>query len=305
MDELSDRAEFLRLLGDPTRLRLLRALRIGELTVAEITRVTGLSQPRVSRHLKLLSDAGLLARTPDQNEVYYRLAGLSAGTALVDLALDGLRDSAILRQDTRRLQAILDGRRESARLVLAQLGISPLSAETRDAVDAAVAAVLARHLPAPGLGRVLDLGTGTGRMLRLLGPRADSAVGVDRSRDMRIVARASVLSDGLANCSVQAGDMHALGFEAASFDLVSIDRALRAVPEPDLAVREAARVLRPGGHLLVVEADDSPAFEAALLEWLQAADLTPLESRHAAAQPALVALSSRSAATPRNIAHAT
>ena len=304
MDELTQRAEFLRLLGDPTRLRLLRALRMGELTVAEITRVTGLSQPRVSRHLKLLSEAGLLARTPDQNEVYYRLARTPEHAALVGLALEGLRETSVLQQDRRRLEAILDQRRDSAEQVLTQLGLPPLSAAKQDAVGATVAALLERHLPSSSWGRVLDLGTGTGTMLRLLARRAEAIVGVDRSREMRIVARAHVLNDGLANCSVQAGDMRALDFEPESFDLVSIDRALKAVPEPGRAIREAARVLRPGGHLLVVEADDTPAFESLLLEWLRAAELSPVASERPRRHGAFVALCARPALAHRSAAHA-
>src|SRR5690606_37021262 len=151
-----------------------------ELTVAEITRVTGLSQPRVSRHLKLLSEAGLLARTPDQNEVYYRLAGAPAPSAIVELALGSLRETSVLQQDRSRLEAILMERRDSAHAVLAELSIRPLSAEMENAVEAAVATVLDRHLPGRGVGRVLDLGTGTGTMLRILGRRADAIVGIDR-----------------------------------------------------------------------------------------------------------------------------
>jgi DNA-binding transcriptional ArsR family regulator/precorrin-6B methylase 2 len=295
MDDLSERAEFMRMLADPTRLRLLKALRMGELTVAEITRVTGLSQPRVSRHLRLLSEAGLLARTPDQNEVYYRLAGRAEHAALVESVLDSLRDGATLRQDHARLESILDERRETARQVLAHLGIQPLSPATAAAVSATINDLLDRHLAEAVPRRALDLGTGSATLLRMLGRRASTAVGLDLSREMRIVARAALLSEGLANCSVQAGNMLALAFEAASFDLVSIDRALGAIGQPDVALLEAARVLRPGGHLLVIETDASDAYAAQLTTWLENAGLRVLEARHPAARSALVALATRPA----------
>jgi DNA-binding transcriptional ArsR family regulator/protein-L-isoaspartate O-methyltransferase len=293
MDDLEQRAAFLAILADPTRLRLLKTLSEGELTVAELTRVTGLSQPRVSRHLKLLAEAGLLGRTPDQNEVYYRLGDDPARTGGVHMALEGLREDPVLRRDLERLEAILDQRQEKAAQLLERLGVRPLGDGTLAAVERTIDALLDRHAPGKALGDLLDVGTGAGTMLRVLGGRVRTAVGIDPSRDMRVVARASVLCEGLANCSVRDGDMYALGFAPASFDLVTMDRALGAGERPGDAVAEAARVLRPGGYLLVVETTGSQVSEQALTRWTHDAGLTLLESSHPAS--AFVALSQHAA----------
>ena len=292
MSVVAERAALLRVLADPTRLRLLEALRTGDLTVAEITRVTGLSQPRVSRHLKLLSEAGLLARTPDQNEAYYRLAPTARQAPLVHLALDGLRDCATQRQDHRRLAAILDQRRDTARRLLERLGVRPLGPGTRQAVEATIGELLLQPLRTPDLGTLLDVGTGTGTMLGLLGPHVQSAIAIDASREMRIVARANMLAAGLANCCVQAGDMYALGFESGCFDLVTMDRVLGASEQPGQAVLEAGRVLRPGGRLLIVETTGAGIDADRLEGWSSRAGLSLCQCR-TAGDAALIALSQR------------
>ena len=286
---LEPRATFLALLADPTRLRLLGTLSGGELTVAELTRVTGLSQPRVSRHLKLLAEAGLLARTPDQNEVYYRLAADAWRASAVDVALDGLTDDPTLAQDRERLHAILEQRRIRARELLQRLGVRPLGKSALTSIAKSIETLLSRHASSSHVGDLLDVGTGVGTMLKLLGKRARAAVGIDSSRDMRIVARANLLTEGLAHCSVRDGDMYALGFAASSFDFVSMDRALGAGDRPADAVAEAGRVLKPGGYLLVVDTPGSQVCERTLAGWAQAAGLELLESTSPA--EALVALS--------------
>jgi ArsR family transcriptional regulator len=294
MDSLPQRAAFLRALGDPTRLRLLRVLSDGELTVAEITRITGLSQPRVSRHLKLLSQARLLGRTPDQNEVYYRVAADTERRRMVDAALQGAERDATLERDRQRLQAILGQRRATARALLEQMGVRSLSEQAVAAVGDAIEALLGRHFTRESaLGDLLDVGTGAGTMLQLLGKRATTAVAIDRSREMRVLARTTALAAGLANCTVREGDMYALGFEPDSFDVITMDRVLGAAEQPQAAVEEAARVLRPGGHLLVVEAAGSPVQRKRLADWTRQAGLAPVEVRYAGDRAALVALSAR------------
>lgn len=294
MYELDSRAAFLALLGDPTRLRLLGTLNGGELTVAELTRVTGLSQPRVSRHLKLLAEAGLLARTPDQNEVYYRSSADPWRTTAVRIALEGLEGDPVLERDRERLHAILERRRRKAEALLERLGVRPVSDALLATIRGTIDGLLERHALAGSLGDLLDVGTGVGTMLRVLGARATSAVGIDSSRDMRVVARANVLAAGLANCSVRDGDMYALGFAPASFDVVTMDRALGAGERPADAVAEAARVLRPGGYLLVVDTPGSQVCERALGDWTEAVGLELLESTSPASS-ALVALSRQQA----------
>lgn len=300
MQNAHELAELLRILGDPTRLRLLVALKQGELTVGEITRVTGLSQPRVSRHLKLLCDARLLQRTRDQNEVYYRATIDEDRRALVREALDCLPDDdPEIAHDRQRLTTILDSRQTRARELLSELGVRPLSPATITEVEATVEKLLQDRLPetaheqAP-LGDLLDVGTGTGSMLQLLAPRAKRTVAVDRSRDMRLVARARVSFEGLTNCTVQNGDMYSLSFPPKSFDIVTMDRVLGTADRPEDAVKQAALVLKNDGHLLVIETPGSPVNEEKLDAWVRQAGLTPVEVNHGSRGAALVALATRS-----------
>ena len=298
MQTSEELADLLRVLGDPTRLRLLAGLGHGELAVSEITQVTGLSQPRVSRHLKLLCEARVLRRTRDQNEVYYRAAIDEDRGALVNEALASLpKDDPVIARDQDRLTAILDSRQLHARALLSQMGIRPLSPqdweEVRNAINELLGDVLPGNEDGTQLGDLLDIGTGTGSMLKLLARRSRRTVAVDRSREMRLVARATVLSQGLANCTVQEGDMYSLSFQKGYFDVVTMDRVLGAAEKPAAGIREAARVLKPGGHLLVVETAGSPTDEEALGEWIRGAGLRPLDVRETATGAALVALAVR------------
>ena len=291
--------ELLRVLGDPTRLRLIVALRQGELTVGEITRVTGLSQPRVSRHLKLLCDARVLQRTRDQNEVYYRATIDDDRRPLVQETLSCLPDDdPEITQDRKRLTEILDNRQIRARALLSELGVLPLNSAAISDVGAAVERLLRHRLPEaasddPFLGDLLDVGTGTGSMLRLLAPRAKRTVAVDRSREMRLVARARVSLERLTNCTVQDGDMYSLSFPQESFDIVTMDRVLGTADRPQDAVEQAALVLKNDGHLLIVETQDSPVDEEKLRAWVKQARLTPVEISHSSQGAALVALATR------------
>jgi ArsR family transcriptional regulator len=296
MEDAEQLATLLRAIGDPSRLRLLHALEQGELTVSEMTEVTGLSQPRVSRHLKLLCDARLLRRARDQNEVYYRANTDEERRSLVEQTLDALSpEDPHVTQDESRLRLILEKRRARAAELLAELGIEPMDSQTARDVTAAVKSIFAAsigtaELTDTSLGRLLDIGTGTGTMLHMLAPFAEHVVAVDHSRDMRLVARTSALADGLANCTVQDGDMYALDFADDTFDTITMDRVLGVAGHAREAVAEAARVLRPGGHLLIVETSLSGIDEQILVGWLRAMGLVRIEIRHSADSLAFTAL---------------
>ncbi|MDE0006391.1 MAG: metalloregulator ArsR/SmtB family transcription factor [Rhodospirillaceae bacterium] len=301
MNSIAELTDLLRVLQDPTRLRLLWVLRRGELSVGEVVQVTGLSQPRISRHLKLLCDARVVRRTPDQNEVYYRAAIDHDHRDLVATVLSSLSEGdPVIARDRQRLAAILDSRQSRARALLARLGVRPLGAGDLSEVSAAIDELLARRLSriANGeqLGDMLDVGTGTGSMLRLLASRARRTIAVDLSRDMRLIARATVLSSGLVNCTVRQGDMYELEFPDGRFDLVTMDRVLGTADDPAAALGEAARVMNDGAHLLVVESGKAMIGGNLLERRLLRAGLSTVDLRAAARDSVQVLLAAKDAA---------
>jgi ubiquinone/menaquinone biosynthesis C-methylase UbiE len=299
MDEL---LSGLRAAAEPSRLRLLTLCAEGELTVSELTDILGQSQPRVSRHLKLLCDAGLLDRLREGNWVFYRLAE-RAGLArlLVDLVP---ADDPVLALDRERLAETKRQRAEQAReyfrVNAAQWDrIRSLYIDEQE-VEAAVVALL----PAAGVRDLLDIGTGTGRMLEIFGPRAERVVGVDLSREMLAVARVNLERAKLRNCSIRQADMYQLPLAGVSFDAVVIHQVLHYAERPAQAIAEAARVLRPGGKLVVVDfAPHALEFlrtehahrrlgfaDAEVIAWCRAAGLEPEPARRLPGDPLTVSL---------------
>lgn len=245
--------KLLKATADPSRLRLLVLLAAGEATVGELVTVIGQSQPRVSRHLKILADARLVSHFRDGQWVYYRL---DPSAAVADVAgrvieLARQRDDAIAG-DLARLAEI---RRRRERYALTAAAAPALWAEhAGDRPDeAALAQALDEALGEGPLGDVLDVGVGSGALLRLLAPRARSAVGLDTARRMRVLARSRLQQAGLAHCTIRAGDMRQLPFPDLSFDVVVLDEVLSLALEPQAALEEALRVLRPSGRLLVLD----------------------------------------------------
>jgi len=244
----------LKAIAEETRLRIVAVLRNGELTVTDLTEILGQSQPRVSRHLKLLVDAGLVVKHREGTWAFFRLADSVPHRTLVDGAV-GTVDPAdpTLDADLARLDAVRSRRSVAAADYFEQ--IAPIWDEERslhaaaDTVEAAIVEVVG-DVP---LGRVLDVGTGTGRMLQLFGERADRAVGLDSSHSMLSVARANLERTGLANCELRQGDVHSPPLDAAGFDLVVIHQVLHYLDDPSRAIGEAAKLVAPGGRLLVVD----------------------------------------------------
>ncbi|MEO1320479.1 MAG: metalloregulator ArsR/SmtB family transcription factor, partial [Pseudomonadota bacterium] len=228
----------LRAAADPTRLRLLSLCAAGEQTVGDLVDVLGQSQPRVSRHLKILCDAGLLERFRDGQYVYFRVP-MSGPAHRVASALLGLVNDTdpVIDTDNEALDRVLGARQANEADPL-------LRRFNRLVLDA--------FLSHP-VGDLLDIGVGNGAVLKLLAGRAKSAFGVDIDLQSRREARRAVARASLANCTVRPGDMYALDFDDASFDTVVLDCVLLDASQPERALREALRVLRPGGHLLVTE----------------------------------------------------
>jgi ArsR family transcriptional regulator len=246
--------EVMRAAGEPTRLRILALLRREELAVLELTRVLGQSQPRVSRHLKLLSDAGLIERFPDGAWVFYRLAASGPALTLVDTALSLIDpDDRGLARDAERLAGVSAERAEQAAAYFAENAERWDEIRTFHTPEAAVEGAI---LAAAGEGpfrRLVDLGTGSGRMLTLLGPRAERAVGLDLSRQMLNIARTRVVAAGLCGCELRHGDILGTGLPGGQADLVVVHQVLHYLGEPAAAVAEAARLTAPGGRLLIVD----------------------------------------------------
>jgi ubiquinone/menaquinone biosynthesis C-methylase UbiE len=244
----------LRAVAESTRLRLLALCAQSELTVSDLTDILGQSQPRVSRHLKLLCDAGLLDRFREGTWVFYRLAQRPPQGELARRLVALLPENdAVMALDRGRLDAV---KRQRAELATAYFRanaaewdhIRSLYIDERE-----VEAALARLLPGDGLDDLLDIGTGTGRMLEVFAPRVERAIGIDLSREMLAVARVNLERAGLANCSIRQGDMYQLPLAGASFDAVIIHQVLHYAERPALAIAEAARVLRPGGRVVIVD----------------------------------------------------
>lgn len=248
----------LRAAGDQTRLRLLLVLREAELTVSELTQIVGQSQPRVSRHLKLLCDAGLLDRFKEGSWVFYRAAdkdkGAELGATLANLADN---DSNSLQADLRKLSQVREARAAAAAAFFTANAsqwerIRSLHAPERD-VEAAVVQLLTEE----PVDCFLDAGTGTGRMLELLAPHIRRGVGVDMSPDMLAIARDRLARAQAKNCQVRLADIFRLPFAADNdrdgFDAVLFHQVLHYLDDPQTAVADAARVLKPGGRIVIAD----------------------------------------------------
>lgn len=244
----------LRGVAEPTRLRLLNLCAVAELTVSELTQILGQSQPRVSRHLKLMVDAGLLERFREGTWAFYRLAAGTEAARVACALVDMLPDSdAVLARDNARL-ARIKAEREAAANDYFRKNAQRWDEMRRMRVDDAEIERAALEMLGPQpVGRLLDIGTGTGRMLTVLAPRVESALGIDQSRDMLAVARANIGREGLTNCAVRLGDMYGINAEAGAFDLVTLHLVLHYAEQPAQAIAEARRVLAPGGRLLLVD----------------------------------------------------
>jgi ubiquinone/menaquinone biosynthesis C-methylase UbiE len=293
----------LRAVAEPTRLRLVVLCARGELTVSELTQILGQSQPRVSRHLKLLCDAGLLDRFREGSWVFHRLSQSTPASALARqlVAACGEADPTIAL-DLQRLGAIKQQRADLASAYFRENAaqwhrIRSLYVDERE-VEAALIEIIAAADPSD----LLDIGTGTGRMLEILAPRVEQALGIDQSREMLSVARVNLEQAGLVNGRVRRDDMYQLALPDGSFDAVVIHQVLHYADRPAAAIAEAARVLRPRGILVLVDfAPHALEFlrdehahrrlgfgDAEIAQWCRAAGLDPAPPRALPGDPLTV-----------------
>ncbi|MCC7281821.1 MAG: ArsR family transcriptional regulator [Acetobacteraceae bacterium] len=275
----------LRAAAEPTRLRLLALCGAAQLCVSDLVEVLGQSQPRLSRHLRLLTEAGLLERAPEGPHVYFRVPGSGPAASLARSLLAELPpDDPQLATDARAATRLAADRARAATASFTRDGADWEEARAIGLVTSDIEAKLLNLLPRERAGAFLDIGTGTGRLLQVMSPRVDHALGVDASRAMLALARARISEKGLRNCSVRHADMYRLPLADDSFDLVALQMVLHHAADPAAALAEAARVLAPFGTLLVVDlAPHQQALghqhqgfsRAQVTGWLTAAGMAP------------------------------
>jgi ubiquinone/menaquinone biosynthesis C-methylase UbiE/DNA-binding transcriptional ArsR family regulator len=240
--------------GEETRLRVLALLGEAELTVSDLTDILRQSQPRISRHLKLLAEAGLIERFREGTWAFFRLSEHGGGAEVARALLERLNPSdPTIARDRERLTSV-----RAARAAAAQAYFRAHAAEwdrirKLHVADEAVEQAIRSALSDKPFRSLLDLGTGTGRMLELFGHEIERGLGLDLSLDMLLLARDRLERAGLRHCSVRQGDLYDLPLANDSFDVVILHQVLHFLDDGARAIREAARALRPGGRLLVVD----------------------------------------------------
>lgn len=246
--------DILRAASDATRLRVLNLLRAMELSVGELAQVLDQSQPRVSRHVKILCDAGLAVRRKEGSWVFVALGQ----PALVDPLLAALdawlpADNTAASADQAQLAAVRADRTAAAAAWFEAHAGEWDAIRSLHIAEEQVEAAMVAALGSDRIGLLVDIGTGTGRMLELFGPQAEQAIGIDRSSEMLRLARAKLTERGLDHAELRQADIQALPLEAAVADTAVLHHVLHFVQHPGAAIAEAARVLRPGGRLLICD----------------------------------------------------
>ena len=306
MLDKSDRLAFealnsaLKAAGEETRLRVLALLGESELTVSDLTDILRQSQPRMSRHLKLLAEAGLVERFREGTWAFFRLVE-QGGVAAVARAILERLDPAdpVIARDRERLADVRAARADAAQAYFRAHAAEWDRIRKLHVPETAVEEAIRAALADTPFRSLLDLGTGTGRMLELFGPNIERGLGLDLSLDMLAIARDRLEQTGIKHCSVRQGDLYDLPLGNDTFDVVILHQVLHFLDDGARAIKEAARVLRPGGRLLVV--DFAPHEQEFLREqfahrrlgfapetvtqWMTASGLEPVMHRSLAPEP--------------------
>ncbi|HWA81079.1 MAG TPA: metalloregulator ArsR/SmtB family transcription factor [Acetobacteraceae bacterium] len=286
----------LRAAAEPTRLRLLALAARGPFCVSEFTAILGQSQPRLSRHLRLLCEAGLLERVREGAHAWFQLPAGAAGELARALLAHLPEEDPILAADRRQVARVLAERARIASESFSRQGADWDEMRALNLPVGAVAETLLASRPQSGLGRLVEIGTGTGSLLALLAPRISEGIGIDASPAMVALARTRLANAGLTHCTVRRADMYRLPIPEASFDLATLQMVLHYAEDPASVLAEAGRVLRPGARLLVVDlaphgeekatarlAHRWPGFtDAEMGGWLVAGGLEPALARSVA-----------------------
>jgi len=244
----------LRAAGEATRLRILALLSGGELNVKDLTQILGQSQPRISRHLKLMADAGLIKRFREGSWVFFRLADSGAEAALAQAIVASLDQTDLtLARDRARASAVQKARAETAQAYFKAHAGEWDKIRTLHVAEKEVEAAMDEALGDGPFNLLVDLGTGTGRILELFGGRASRSLGFDLNHAMLAYARMKLERAGLSHAQVRHGDLYNVPLPDGAADAVVLHQVLHFLDDPAAAVAEAARLLAPGGKLLVVD----------------------------------------------------
>jgi ubiquinone/menaquinone biosynthesis C-methylase UbiE len=286
--------------GEETRLRVLALLAEAELTVSDLTDILRQSQPRISRHLKLLVEAGLVERFREGTWAFFRLAEHGGGADVARALIERLDPGdQTVKRDHERLASVRQARATAAQVYFRAHAVEWDRIRKLHVADEAVEDAIRAALSDKPFRSLLDLGTGTGRMLEMFGPDIERGLGLDLSLDMLLLARDRLERAGLRNCSVRQGDIYDLPLANNSFDVVILHQVLHFLDDGARAIHEAARVLRPGGRLLVVDfAPHEQEFLRAqfahrrlgfapetVTQWITASGLEPVMHKSLAPEP--------------------
>jgi len=251
---MEDLLQALRAAGEATRLRILAVLARSELTVSELCRVLGQTQPRVSRHLRLLCEAGILQRHAQGTSAFYRPARAGRGRDLFDAVVPLIdQQDPGLQADLRRLTAIREERAEAAAAYFEAVASDWDRMRTRHVGDDEVENAMLAAVEDLAIGQLVDVGTGTGRVLEIFADRIERGIGLDLSNQMLDLARSRLDQLGHRHCSVRQANAYGLGIDTGSADVGVLHHVLHYLDDPATAIAEVARTLRPGGRLLIVD----------------------------------------------------
>lgn len=251
---MEDLLNALRATGEATRLRIVAVLNRSELTVSELCRVLGQTQPRVSRHLRLLCEAGVLERHAQGTSAFYRPARTGCGGALFDAIVPLIDENDPgVQADLRRLAAIRKKRAEAAAVYFESIADEWDRLRTRHVGDEEVEAAMLDAVDGVAIEQLIDVGTGTGRVLEIFADRIERGVGLDLSNQMLDLARSRLDQLGYRHCSVRQGNAYDLKLAAGSTDVAVLHHVLHFLDDPGASIAEAARTLRPDGRLLIVD----------------------------------------------------
>ncbi len=295
----------LRAAAESTRLRVLALCAKADLTVSDLTEVLGQSQPRVSRHLKLMCESGLLERSQEGSWAFFRVARTGHGAPIAAALISLLpEDDGALARDLDRLEAVRRERAEAAAAYFRSNAAEWHRIRSLHVDDLEVERALVVAVPMHAGDALLDIGTGTGRVLELFGPSIGHGLGIDTSREMLALARANLDRAGLRHCAVRHADMYRLPLADRAFEAVVVHQVLHYAEHPERVIAEAARVLKVGGRLAVIDfaphqleelrrdhAHRRLGFpEDELVGWIEAAGLAVEPTLHLAGQPLTVSL---------------